>query len=135
MSEQVDGALEMDGSQYLVEIKWQGEPVEINAMSRHLVRVYGRSEVRELFISASGFTGPAIKESERGLNQRVIVLGELRELVLLLEQEGDVANWLLRRSASLSSTGAPSPYWAPTSECPSPKPRLHVRVRPGLAYR
>lgn len=63
-------------------------------MSRHLVRVYGRSEVRALFISASGFTGPAIEESERALNQRVIVLGELRELVLLLERQGDVAAWL-----------------------------------------
>ncbi|MFF8405423.1 hypothetical protein ACF06P_27815 [Streptomyces sp. NPDC015684] len=92
--EQIDGALEVDGSAYLVEIKWRGEPVEINAMSRHLVRVYGRSEVRALFISASGFTGPAIEESERALNQRVIVLGELRELVLLLEQQGDVAAWL-----------------------------------------
>ncbi|MGW5868995.1 hypothetical protein ACWFRJ_43430 [Streptomyces sp. NPDC055239] len=80
----------------MVEIKWWDEPVEINAMSRsrHLVRVYGRSEVRALFISRSGFTGPAIKESERALSQRVFVLGELRELVLLLEQEGDVANWL-----------------------------------------
>jgi hypothetical protein len=92
--EQIDGALEVDGSAYLVEIKWWGEPVEINAMSRHLVRVYGRSEVRALFISASGFTGPAIEESERALNQRVIVLGELRELVLLLERQGDVAAWL-----------------------------------------
>ncbi|MET7715554.1 hypothetical protein [Streptomyces sp. NPDC005407] len=27
-------------------------------------------------------------------NQRVIVLGELRELVLLLEQQGDIATWL-----------------------------------------
>ncbi|WP_406505404.1 restriction endonuclease [Streptomyces sp. NBC_00212] len=94
VAEQIDGALEKDGSQYLVEIKWRGKPVEINAMSRHLVRVYGRSEVRALFISASGFTGPAIKESERALNQRVIILGELRELVLLLEQEGDAAHWL-----------------------------------------
>ncbi|MFD9821772.1 hypothetical protein, partial [Streptomyces violascens] len=56
--------------------------------------VSGRSEVRALFISASGFTGPAITESERALNQRVIVLGELREIVLLLEQEGNVADWL-----------------------------------------
>ncbi|MFE0257525.1 restriction endonuclease [Streptomyces sp. NPDC059010] len=92
--EQIDGALEVDGSAYLVEIKWWGEPVEINAMSRHLVRVYGRSEVRALFISASGFTGPAIEESERALNQRVIVLAELRELVLLLERQGDVVAWL-----------------------------------------
>ncbi|WP_329462320.1 hypothetical protein [Streptomyces sp. NBC_01431] len=49
MAEQINGALEMDGAQYLVEIKWRGEPVEINAMGRHLVRVYGRSEVRALF--------------------------------------------------------------------------------------
>ncbi|MFJ4880409.1 restriction endonuclease [Streptomyces sp. NPDC088745] len=94
VTEQIDGALELDGAQYLVEIKWWGEPVEINAMSRHLVRVYGRSEVRALFISASGFTAPAIKESERALSQRVIVLGELRELIVLLEQESDVASWL-----------------------------------------
>ncbi|MFD9634258.1 restriction endonuclease [Streptomyces violascens] len=94
VAEPIDGALEMDGSQYLVEIKWWGEPVEITAMSRRLVRVYGRSEVRALFISTSGFTGPAITESERALNQRVIVLGELREIVLLLEQEGNVADWL-----------------------------------------
>lgn len=63
--EQIDGALEVDGSAYLVEIKWWGESVEINAMSRHLVRVYRRSEVRALFISASGFTWPAVEESER----------------------------------------------------------------------
>lgn len=49
--------------------------------------------IRESF-SAPGFTGPAIEESERALNQRVIVLGELRELVLLLERQGDVAAWL-----------------------------------------
>ncbi|WP_234545307.1 hypothetical protein [Streptomyces shenzhenensis] len=34
--EQIDGALEVDGSAYLVEIKWWGEPVETNAMCSSL---------------------------------------------------------------------------------------------------
>ncbi|MFG2557265.1 hypothetical protein ACGFWF_46295 [Streptomyces sp. NPDC048581] len=89
--------LEVDGSQYLVEIKWWGAPVEINTMSRHLVRVCSRTEVRALFISPSRFTKAALEESTRALNQRVIVLGDLRELVLLLEQQDDVTSWLRKK--------------------------------------
>lgn len=46
---------------------------------------------------ASGFTKAALGESTRALNQRVIVLGKLRELALLLEQQGDVADWLRKK--------------------------------------
>ena len=92
--EQIDGAIELDGAQYLVEMKWWAEPLGIDAVSRHLVRVYGRGEVRGLFISASGFAPPAVLECEKVLTQRVIVLSELQELVMLLEREENVARWL-----------------------------------------
>jgi restriction system protein len=96
-AEQIDGVVELDGVQYLVEVKWWSEKLGMDPVSRHLVRIYGRAGVGGVLISASGFTGPAIEECERALTQRVIVLGELRELVLLLERDGDVASWLRRK--------------------------------------
>jgi hypothetical protein len=96
-AEQIDGVVEIDGVQYLVEVKWWSEKLGMDPVSRHLVRIYGRAGVGGVLISASGFTEPAIKECERALTQRVIVLGELRELVLLLERNGDVASWLRKK--------------------------------------
>lgn len=79
---------------YLVEVKWWAEPLGVDAVARHLVRVYGRAGASGLFISASGFAKPALNECERALAQRVFVLAELNELILLLEQGGDLALWL-----------------------------------------
>ncbi|MGW9173777.1 restriction endonuclease [Streptomyces decoyicus] len=97
-SEQIDGVIELSGTQYIVEVKWWGKPLGIDPVCRQLVRVYGRAEARGLFISASGFTDPAIEECERALAQRVIILGELRELLLLLEQEGDLTSWVREKA-------------------------------------
>lgn len=59
-TEQIDGAIELDGSQYVVEVKWWAKPLGKGPVAEHLVRVYGRAEVRGLMISASGFTRPAV---------------------------------------------------------------------------
>lgn len=92
--EQIDGVIEYAGVPYLVEVKWWAKPLGVDAVSRHLVRVYGRAGVSGLFISASGFAKPALNECERALAQRVFVLAELNELILLLERGGDLAAWL-----------------------------------------
>ncbi|MEG3635200.1 restriction endonuclease [Micromonospora palythoicola] len=92
--EQIDGVVELDGVQYLVEMKWHADKLGMDPVSRHLVRIYGRAGVGGILISASGFTEPAIEECGRALAQRVIVLAVLRELVLLLERDGNVAQWL-----------------------------------------
>ncbi|MEU4420975.1 restriction endonuclease [Actinoplanes sp. NPDC024001] len=94
VAEQIDGVVEIDGVQYLVEMKWHAEKLGMDPVSRHLVRIYGRAGVGGVLISASGFTDPAVNECARALSQRVIVLAGLRELVLLLERQGDVADWL-----------------------------------------
>lgn len=81
---------EVDGHQYIVAIKWWSRPVDIDAtvpttgVNLQLGRRVG------LFISASGCTKPAVDECVRALRSRVILLVELTELVLLLEQEGDI---------------------------------------------
>jgi hypothetical protein len=97
-TEQIDGVVELDGSPYLVEVKYWAEALGKGPVAEHLVRVYGRAEVRGLMISASGFTRPAVDECQRVLAQRVVVLGELRELVMLLEQERPLDEWLREKA-------------------------------------
>jgi len=92
--EQIDGVIELDGHQYLVEMKWWSEKIGPDPMARQLVRVYGRADVRGLFISASGYTRAAIDECRRALTSKVVILAELSEISLLLERDEDVAEWL-----------------------------------------
>ncbi|MFF1559840.1 restriction endonuclease [Streptomyces sp. NPDC058279] len=92
--EQIDGVIELDAIQYIVEMKFWNKPIGVDPVCRQLVRVFSRAEVRGLFISASGYTSAAVEECTRALTNRVVVLGELRELVYLLEQAGNTASWL-----------------------------------------
>ncbi|MFD7677478.1 restriction endonuclease [Streptomyces sp. NPDC060187] len=102
VEEQIDGVIEVDGNLYIVEVKWWKKPIDIDPMCRQLVRVFNRAEARGLFISASGYTQPAVKECTQALTNRVVLLGEVRELMLLLEREGDVTNWV-REKARLAT--------------------------------
>jgi restriction system protein len=89
--EQIDGAIELDGEIYLVEMKWLEEPVGTAQIAPHLVRLFARGEARGIFISQSHFTGPAIAQSQQALAQKVSVLCELEEIVHLLERQADIA--------------------------------------------
>jgi len=91
--EQIDGAIELDGEIYLVEMKWLEKPVGVAEISPHLVRLFSRSEARGIFISQSRFTDPAIAQSKQALGQKVSVLCELEEIVHLLEQAADIASY------------------------------------------
>ena len=92
--EQIDGVVVLDGHDYLVEVKWWSVPVEINAVSRHLVRLFSRADTRGLIVSCSSYTSPAVDECARALNQKVIVLSDLYEILVLLEQAASVSDWL-----------------------------------------
>lgn len=85
--EQIDGVVEIDGSPYLVEMKWRYEPLGIGEVSQHLVRIHYRGQARGIIISESGFTGPAIAICKEALRDTVIVLCKLEEIVMLLENE------------------------------------------------
>lgn len=91
--EQIDGVVDLNGEIYLVEIKWKEDAVDINDVSRHLVRLYHRGCTRGIFISASGYTSAAISTCKEALQKTVIILSTLEELVQLLEQKGDLKNF------------------------------------------
>jgi restriction system protein len=86
VGEQIDGLIMLDSHPILVEAKWHAKPLGVNDVSRHLVRVYGRpSPVHGLIVSASEFTAAAVEECKRALTQRVFMLAEVNEILMILE--------------------------------------------------
>src|SRR5207253_1632947 len=94
IAEQIDGAIEFESHVYLAEMKWWKEPLGVGDVSTHLVRVFSRGGVRGLFISASGYSEPAIKTCKDSLRDVAIILCDLSEIVRLLEVEADLRKML-----------------------------------------
>ena len=88
--EQIDGVIEIDGTIYLVEMKWWKEPLGTAEVSPHLVKVFNRGHAGGILISNSGFTQPAITTCKEALSQKIIVLCELEEIVRLMERQGSL---------------------------------------------
>jgi restriction system protein len=90
--EQVDGAVEIEGKPYLVEMKWWNAPIGRDPMCSHLVRVYGRGGLAHgIFISYTDFTEPAITVCKDALGRgAVVALCTLAELVRALENRADL---------------------------------------------
>lgn len=92
--EQIDGVVEIEGDLYLVEMKWWQEPLGVNEVSPHLVRIFNRGQTGGIIISASNFTEPAITVCRDALHSKVVVLSKLEEIVLLLEKEMEIRAFL-----------------------------------------
>jgi len=101
--EQIDGVIELDGHLYFVEVKWLSEPVDVNHVSRHLVRVYHRGQSRGLFVSSTAFSPPALEVCREALQRTVVALCLLDELVMALER-GDSLAQLLRKKIVAAQT-------------------------------
>ncbi len=92
--EQIDGVIEFDGHHYLVEMKWWNKSIGKPQISQSLVNVYHRGQSRGIFISASGYSDPAIAVAKEALQKTVVLLCELREIILILESGADLKRWL-----------------------------------------
>jgi restriction system protein len=92
--EQIDGAIELDGHVYFVEVKWWDAPLGAGDTAQHLVRIFARDGARGLFISASGYTAGAVEQYAEALRQRVVVLCTLEEIVKTLVDGRDLDSFL-----------------------------------------
>ena len=95
--EQVDGAIEVDSHIYLVEMKWHSQPIGVEDVSRHIVRVASRGDCRGMFLSESRYTAPAIETCREALKDMVFVLCTLEEIVMLLDRGGSFEEFLKRK--------------------------------------
>lgn len=88
--EQIDGIIEHNGKLYLVEMKWTNEPIGANEINSHLVRIYHRSQVQGIFISAAGYTSSGLESAKEALiRNTLIVLFDLEEFVRIIDSEMD----------------------------------------------
>ena len=92
--EQIDGVIEMDGYLYLVEMKWWKKPLGKAEVAPHLVKIFNRGHAGGILISASGYTEPAILDCKEALTQKIVVLCELQEIIHLLENRGNLKDFL-----------------------------------------
>jgi hypothetical protein len=92
--EQIDGVIQLDGHLYLVEMKWRQERLGPGDVAQHLVRVYGRADMRGLFLSYSDFTPAALDSCREALHERVVTLATLQELVNVLHLDGNLGAFL-----------------------------------------
>jgi hypothetical protein len=95
--EQIDGVIELKGHSYFVEVKWYKEPVGVPQISEHLVRLMARAEARGLFISASDYTEPAVSTCRDFLQQKIMALVQLSEIVHVLDQQAELADFLISK--------------------------------------
>jgi restriction system protein len=92
--EQIDGVVEIDSEMYLVEMKWWTSPLGPTEVSPHISRLMLRSGVSGIFVSSSDYTPAALEMCRDFLQQRVIVLCTLREVMDVLNREGDLVAML-----------------------------------------
>lgn len=95
--EQIDGVIELNGDLYLVEMKWLNAPVGISEFSPHLSRLFMRANAHGIFIATNGYSVPVIAECTNALHLKTIFLCSLQEIVMLLQRQDDLAEFLKRK--------------------------------------
>lgn len=88
--EQVDGVIEFKNKLFLVEMKWTKDPIASAEINAHLIRIYHRSQVQGVFISASGYTASGLESAKEALvRSTLVVLFDLEEFVKIIDSETD----------------------------------------------
>lgn len=104
VGEQMDGAFSFDGTDYLLEAKWQQEPVsakELDSLAGKLSRKL--ENTLGLFLSINGFSDDAVKAHSSG--RRLIILMDGSDLMAVLEDRIDLVELLLRKRRKAAETG------------------------------
>jgi hypothetical protein len=92
--EQIDGVIEVDGTIYLVEMKWLATTAGTDVVAHHLVRVMGRSGARGMVIANPGFSDAAIRQVRDAMGHMTVVLVTLEEIVGVLTRGDDLVEML-----------------------------------------
>lgn len=102
--EQIDGAFTFEGTDYLLEAKWQKDPVDAKELdslagklSRKLENTLG------LFLSINGYSEDAVKAHSSG--RRLIILMDGSDLMAVIEGRIDLVQLLLRKRRKAAETG------------------------------
>jgi hypothetical protein len=104
VGEQIDGAFTFDATDYLLEGKWQQEPVaaaDLDVLAGKLGRKLDNT--LGLFLSINGFSENGVKAHSSG--RRLMLLVDGSDLMAVLEGRIDLIQLLLRKRREASQTG------------------------------
>jgi hypothetical protein len=104
LGEQIDGAFTFEGTDYLLEGKWQQAPVaaqDLDSLAGKLCRKLDNT--LGLYLSINGFSDDAVKTHSSG--RRLMMLMDGSDLMAVLESRIDLIQLLLRKRRHASQTG------------------------------
>ncbi len=104
VGEQIDGMFTFENNDFLLEAKWQQEPVGISALDAFSGKLNRRLEnTLGLFISINGFSVDAIQAHSTG--RRLMILMDGSDLMAVLEGRIDLIQLLARKRRYAAQTG------------------------------
>lgn len=74
VGEQIDGAIKYDGHYYLIELKWQKEPINQTEIGGLRMKVDGKMESRGIFIAMNGYSQEALTSLIKGKDLVILLL-------------------------------------------------------------
>ncbi|MDQ6775387.1 MAG: restriction endonuclease [Actinomycetota bacterium] len=102
--EQIDGGFTLGGEQFLLETKWQQEPVARDALDVFRAKIERRGEnTLGLLVSISGFEPTAI--ALHSGNRSPMILMDGTDLYMVLDARIDLRELLNRKRRQSSMTG------------------------------
>ena len=103
--EQIDGSFELDNNVYLIEAKWEKDPIQAKDLYIFRAKVEGKSAfTRGVFVSINGVTANA-KEEITGGKQPLFFIVDGHDLMMLLSDFVELPLFLRRRRRFLAEEG------------------------------
>jgi Restriction endonuclease len=107
VGEQIDGSFDLDRDIYLMEAKWQKQPIGLGDLAALRVKVEGKSAwTRGLFISINGYSEVGLAALVSG-KQQTCVLMDGADLFRVFNGDIDLADLLHRKVRWLAERGQP----------------------------
>ena len=104
VGEQVDGAFSFDGTDYLLEAKWQERPVSRADLDGLAAKVSRKLDnTLGLFVSINGYSEDGVRV--HGSGRSVLILMDGSDLTAVVEGRIDLVRLLLRKRRHASQTG------------------------------
>lgn len=104
VGEQIDGAFTHDGTDYLLEAKYQEKPIANGDLYAFAGKINSKlKSTLGLFISISGFSSEALET--RGATNNAIILIDGRDLVSVLENRIDLSDMIRIKRRHAAETG------------------------------
>lgn len=102
--EQIDGAFTFENTDYIVEAKWQKEPINAGDLYKFAGKISGKLKITMgLFISFNGFSPEALTVDAPGIKSMVLMDGT--DIISILDERIDLNELLYRKRRHASETG------------------------------